>query len=116
MAITTLQVDENNDLFLVDGRHFGILTGVEALTQDVKLAGLMRTGEDIYDTTNGVDYFGTVFTPQINYDLARASISNAILKKPDVLSIKSLVISINENVFSYTAQISSIYGNLTTGN
>jgi hypothetical protein len=116
MAITTLQVDENNDLFLPDGRNLGVLTGVDALAQDLKLAGLMRTGEDIYDTTNGVDYLGTIFTPQVNYDLARASISNAILKKPDVLSIKSLVLTIGDNVFSYTADVSTIYGNLTTGN
>jgi hypothetical protein len=116
MAIVTLQVNSDNDLFLPDGRNFGILSGEEALAQNLPLAGKMIPGEDLYDTTNGVDYFNDVFSQQENYDMARSSISNAILKKPDVLSIRSLVLNINENVFSYTAEVSTIYGNLTIGN
>ena len=86
----------------------------------------MRITEDIYNQNNGVDWLGTVFTPQVNYDAARASLSNQILSCPDVLSVESLTITVTptvnpvngltENVFNYTADIMTIYGPLPVSN
>lgn len=73
----------------------------------------MRLGEDIYNVNNGVDYFGTVFTPQQNYDAARKSLQTAILAVPDVLSIESLTITVDVNTFNFVAEISTIYGQAT---
>ena len=113
MASLTIQTNANNDLYLPDGRNLNLLTGVQAVVQNVRHACLMRLGEDIYNVNNGVDNFGTVFTPQQNYDAARKSLQTAILNVPDVLSIESLTITIDANTFEFVAEISTIYGQAT---
>ena len=115
MASTSIQTNANNDLFLPDGRNLSLITGAAACVQNVEDACLMRLGEDVHNTLKGIDYFGTIFTPQPNYDAARRSISNAILSVQDVLSIDSLTITISGNTFSYTADIVTIYGPVTVG-
>jgi hypothetical protein len=126
MATKTLQANALNDLYLPDGANLVVLSGAPACQQNILQATLLRIKEDIYNQNNGVDWFGTVFTPQTNYDAARASLSTQILNCPDVLSIESLTITIvpmvnpvnglTEDVFNYTAQIMTIYGPLTVSN
>lgn len=110
MATSTLQTNSNNDLFLPDGRNLVVIAGVEACAQNIGQATKMRLGEDIYNTLSGVDFFGTIFTPQPDYDAARQSISAAILACPDVISIESLTVEISSDSFNYVALVNSIYG------
>lgn len=116
MATNTIQTDENNDLFLPDGRNLSIITGAAACAQNVLHKTLMRTTEDAYDTLNGVDYFGTIFTAHIDIDAARKSLTNAILSVPDVISVESLTIEVIKDSFKYVAKIMTIYGPLTVSN
>jgi hypothetical protein len=73
----------------------------------------MRLGENIYNINEGVDYFGTIFTPQQNYSAARKSLIDAILAVPDVVSIDSFALYITGNTFNYVANINTIYGPMT---
>lgn len=116
MSTATIKTNELNDLYLPDGKNLQVITGVEACSQNILQATLMRLGEDIYDTLSGVDYLGAIFTPQQDYDAARASISNAILNCQDVISIESLSISIDGNSFNYVAMINTVYGQTTVSN
>lgn len=110
---STLQTDQNNDLFLPDSRNLTLLTGASACAQNIRQKTLLRMTEDIYDQNNGVDYFGTIFTPQQDYDSARKSLIDAIMSVPDVLAIDTLTITTDNNTFNYVAQIATIYGQLT---
>jgi hypothetical protein len=112
MSIQTIQDDDNNDIALQDGRNIVLIAGAFACSQSLKNKGLMRLGEDQYNVQDGVDYFGTVFTPQPDFDAARASITANILAVPDVLSIQSLTITVLGDVFTYIAEINTIYGPL----
>lgn len=113
MATLTLACNGNNDLYLVDGRNLGWLTGAEACAQNLTQKASMRLGENQYNTTDGVDYFGTIFTPQPNYDAARQSLATNLLRCPDTLSIESLAITIDGDVFEYEAYVHTIYGPVT---
>lgn len=115
MSLTTLQTNDKNDIFMSTDRGIGILTGVAALVQSVRESGLMRTGEDIYDVSNGVDYMGTVFSSPQDLDGARISLSRAILKNSDVLSIESLILHIDSGVLNWTARLTTVYGMLNVG-
>lgn len=110
MATSTLQTNASNDLYLPDGRNLIVLTGAPACSQSIGQSTRMRLGEDIYNTLAGVDYFGTIFTPQPDYDAARQSITTTILNNPDVISIESLTIEILSDSFNYVANINTIYG------
>lgn len=116
MATSSIKVDSNNDIALDSSGNITLLSGVDALEQDVRLATLMRTGEDIYNVNSGVGYFDYVFAPQQNYDDARKSLITAITSSPDVVSVESLTLTIVDNTFEFEAQINSIYGPLTVTN
>ena len=110
MSTTTIQTDANEDLFLPDGRNLSLLSGAAALVQSTRQKCRMRLSEDIYDQSNGVDYFGTIFTPQQDYDAARKSIIDNLMRVPDVISIESLTINVQGESFNYEAQIMTTYG------
>ncbi|QOV06240.1 baseplate wedge protein [Burkholderia phage Maja] len=110
MTTATIQTDENNDIFLPDGQNLSIITDAAATVQSARQKCLMRKTEDIYDQNNGVDYFGTIFTPQSDYDAARKSIIDNLMTVPDVLSVESLEIDIQGENFNFEAQIMTIYG------
>ena len=52
----TLRLDENNNI--IAGESFLTLSGIEALTQDVRTRLKMFLGEYPFDTSKGVDYIG----------------------------------------------------------
>jgi hypothetical protein len=126
MATMTIACNENNDMYLVDGRNIGFLTGAPACAQNIQQKTLMVLGENQYNTNDGVDYFGTVFTPQPDYDLARESLENNILECPDVTGISSLTITpttvvnpnsgLNEEAFNFEADVTTIYDTVTVSN
>lgn len=110
MSTRTIQADEHNDIAMDDGRNVAFIEGSDACAQNLLEKTLMRLGENQYDTTDGVDYFGTIFTPQPSFDDARQSIIKNLLECPDVISIRSLTIAIEGDVFTFVAQIVTIYG------
>lgn len=115
MATATLQVDDKNDLFLPDGRNLVVIVGAPACLQDALSKTRMRKNEDIYNVGNGVDYFGTIFTPQPDDSAARKSIIDNIQASPDVLGVDQLNIAISGDSFTYEAQIMTLYGPLPLG-
>lgn len=114
MATITIACDDNNDIAFADGRNIAFLSGSDACAQNLKQKSLMRLGEDQYNTADGVDYFGTIFTPQPDYDAARQTITRNLLRCPDVISIQSLTIDVELGIFVYVAQVSTIYGPIKT--
>lgn len=116
MATSTIKTDSNNDIFIDAQNNWVLIDGLDAVMQDVRAETLMRSGEDIYNTQKGVDYLGSVFTPQPNYDDARQSLVTAIESSPDVVRVESLTITIDGEVFNYSADILSSYGPLTVKN
>jgi hypothetical protein len=126
MATQTLEANDVNDLYLPDGENLVVLSGAAACQQNILEKTLLRLTEDIYNQSNGVDYFGTILTPQVNYDGAYNSLSTQILSCPDVISIETLTIAVTptlnpvnglvENVFSFTADVMTVYGPLTVSN
>ena len=116
MATTTLQTNSANDLYLPDGKNLAVISGIPACAQNILQATLMRLGENIYGVLEGVDYFGTIFTPQPDYDAFRQSLADAILGCPDVISIESLTVAVVGNNFNYTALVNTIYGPIPVSN
>lgn len=111
-----MKVNEVNDLAIDEFGNLVMIEDVAAVEQDVRLNTLMRTGENIFDTKAGVDYFRYIFAPQQDYDEARRSLSTAILSSPSVLSIDQLSLTIDGETFSYTALINTVFGQLTVRN
>lgn len=113
MALKTLQTDDNGDLYIVDGSSLGVLHNKDAVIQDVSSATKKILGENPFNTLEGVDYFGTVFSPTPDYDQFRLQLMEAALTVADVTDVVSIEITQNGDQISYTMQINTIYGPAT---
>lgn len=116
MATSSIKTNQSNDLYLPDGRNLELVQDMDACVQDTRSKTLMRTGEDIYDATAGVDYFQYIFSPQQSYDDARQSLTDAILSGPDITGIESLEIQIDSGTFFFEATVVTPYGRRRVSN
>lgn len=112
MSTTTIQCDLNEDLVISEG-SLVLLTGSDACVQNLRQRTRMRLGENQYNTSDGIDYFGAIFTPQPSYDAARISIEQNLLACPDTIAVDSLDIEISDNEFNFTANVRTQYGSST---
>jgi len=110
VPISTLQTNDNHDLFVGPNGNINIISGVQALKQSIDEAVLMRLTEDIFNLANGVDYLGTAFSSPVDLDGFRVSLSQNIMKHSDVISIKSLAMNLNDNTLEWVAEILTVYG------
>lgn len=115
MSIKTIKTNSKNDMILADGKNIVFIIDTPALEQSTREYGLMRLGENPFNTEDGVDYFGTMFSSPKDLDGARASLAKALVKHPDVLSIESLVITESNNKLFWTARLNTIYGTANIG-
>lgn len=113
MANVTIKCNENNGFFVTEAGELVLIDGAEAAAQDIGSATKMRTGENIYDVGEGVNYMEYIFAPQQDYSRARKSIYDTIMANEDVISVERLSIDIKDRVFSYSARISTIHGIVT---
>lgn len=116
MPLTTLLTNENNDIYCPDGQNLVLIQDEEALLQEVRSAGLMRLGEDIFNTLSGVDYFGTAFAAHKDLDGLRVSLINAITQFDDVISINQMTVTQSGDYVIWTASILTVYGETTVSN
>lgn len=116
MSLTTLETNSANDLYCPDGQNLSLLQDEEALVQDVRAAGLMRVGEDLFNALSGVDYFGTIFAAHRDLDGFRVSLVNVITSFDDVISINRLTITESANDVIWSAEILTVYGSTTVTN
>ena len=116
MSLATFQVDENGDLFLVDGANLGLVYDVDAVTQDIGQATKMLLGENPYDTSQGVDYFGTVFSPQPDYDAFRVQLAREALTIPDTTGVMGVELTKDGNELTYVMEVATVYGTVTVAN
>lgn len=113
MAIKTLQTNEFGDLYVVDGSSLGLLDGKDAAVQDVGSATKKILGENPFNSLEGVDYFGTVFSPSPDYDQFRLQLTEAALTVPDVTEVTSIEITKEGDQVNYVMQINTVYGPAT---
>lgn len=108
--MSTLKTNELEDLYLVDGRNLAIISNLDAAVQTVRQRSKMRLGENQFDVNDGVDYLGTVFDPQPNFDAFRKSLADNLLATTDILDIQTLDISQVGDVVTFDAELLTPFG------
>lgn len=109
--ITTFAVNENNDIFLDENGNVAILVGMPAVLQLCSHAAKTVLGEMVLAVNGGIPYFQTVWKDGIpNLPAFEAALRKAIMAVEGVLNVEQLQTQIAENLLSYVAVISNIYG------
>ena len=109
---TTLGTNSSGDIYLDATGNIALLSGLPAVTAACKTASLLQVLEAIYQINLGQPTFGTVFTGIPNVAIYESYLRKTLMGVPGVVSVASITAKIQNNVFSYTAKIESVFGQL----
>jgi len=112
MARTWNIDDATGNLALSKDGNFGVVTGLEGLRQRVQTKLKLWRGEWFLDTTKGIPYRQSIFRRPASPGLASQTITKSILEEVEVTDVRKVSATIDSTtrVFSYSAQVASIYG------
>ena len=104
-----LAVDENNDLYTVNGRIV-VARDLNAVLQACEHAAKTLLGEMVLAIDQGIPYFETVWNGIPNYQQFEAALRLAFSNVSNVVEVVSLTITRNADVLNYMAVIRTTYG------
>lgn len=110
--VMTLGTNSNNDLYLGPDGNLVVLTGIDAIAAACSTATKSQLGEMVLQTGLGVPNFQTVWVGTPDYAIWQSYVRNILLNVEAVTQVNSLTLSAQSNVLSYTANITTIYGNV----
>lgn len=84
--MTIKALDENNDIFLKDGKIHTVSEAPETV-QQIRSRLLTYLGEWFLNTESGVDYFGIVFVKPVNLSLIESEIKSIIIGTDGVIQL-----------------------------
>lgn len=100
------------DIYLDDNGNLAVKSGEQALLDILTNRIRTKKYEVQYDMNKGVPYFETIFANTGLLGLWRSYVIEEIERTPGVISVESLLYSLDEEnkKLSYTCQIRTIYG------
>lgn len=116
MAITTLGLNESNDIYLNASGNLQLDQNIAALQDICVNVSRALLGEEVLTTGNGIPYFQSVFngTPNIaNFQNYLTTQLNGI---SGVNAVTNIAISVANNTLTFTATIDTIYGPISITN
>lgn len=108
----TVWLDENNNLVLRAG-SLQIKEGIEALAQDIKTRVGLYRGENRFDITEGIAYDDEMLGKFGGIEYYKQVIRNRIEGADEVEGVKRITVEKNGTQLTITADIKSIYGDVT---
>lgn len=108
----TIQLDQNNNIFLNNYGSMTILDGANALAQDIARNLSVCQGENPYNTEEGINYDNDVLGKLLDEDFIKDQLRNRILENEEVISVGNINIQYSNQQLSITTDINSIYGSI----
>jgi hypothetical protein len=110
MSSLTFAVNENNDLFLDSIGNIALARDLQSVLQQSEQAVKTLLGECVYDVNRGLPFFQVLWRGNPNITQFVSYLRQAILDVDGVIEVVSITTDKEDNVFSYTAEIRTIYG------
>lgn len=108
---TTISVNESNDIFIGNDGNISTSSGIDAVMQACEQAAKTQLGEMIFQTTQGIPNFETIWSSDRSaIPEFESALRSTLLAVQDVGYIKSLDIKFDDGKLIYMAVINTIYG------
>lgn len=104
----TIQTDDKG--IVVKNGDIQLLTGIEALAQDVQYRVLFNQGENPYDQSEGINYDGDVFGKFGGEEFLRNIYSEVIGNSSEITSVQNITFSRKDGVMTVNATCDTIFG------
>lgn len=113
LAVQSIAINEDGDMYLNGSRNLVMVTGADAVGQNCVTAMRAQRGEMQYALTSGMPTAATAFDryDPIAFEAAARKVIRAV---SGVVAVTAFTVTASDNVLSYTATISTIYGSSTT--
>lgn len=99
-----------NDLYLDGDGNLVISFDIQAVLEGCAQAAQTILGEMVYDTSQGIPYFETVWAGVPNIQQYEAALRSAFLNVPNVVEVVSLVTNQVNHTINYSAVIRTTFG------
>jgi endoglucanase Acf2 len=114
--VQTLGLSASNDIYVNPSGNIQVDTALQALVDICLNVSKALLGEMVLTVNNGLPYFQAVFTGVPNLAVFQTYLINALNGIDGVNSVQNVNMSLDDNVLSFTATISTIYGPTTLAN
>lgn len=108
--VRTLATNDSNDIFIGPGGNLVMLSGIEAVEAACATATKAQLREMVLATTSGIPNFQALWTGTPEYSLWRSYVLRTLQNVPGVEQVTSLTLSVQGNTVSYTADITTQFG------
>lgn len=109
----TLGINSNNDIYLDSSNNLVIDQGLQAMADIYTNKSQTILGECQYDTEKGIDFFNTIFASPTYFDLFQNELMTQLQETDDTISVSNFQENIQKNVYNYSVNILSTYGEVT---
>lgn len=109
----TIAINANNDIYLDNSGNIAVKTDINAMADIFTNKSQTNKGELLYNTEKGIDFFNTIFSSPYYPDLFQKEVVNELEDTDETQRVSSFEGEVNEDVYTYTAQIITSYGEVT---
>lgn len=104
------------DIYFVDGQ-IAFVTEKEYVAQRIQTRLLLFLGEWFLDTSQGVDWFGSILTKPVNMVTIEGILKATIINTPDVTELLTFTSDFQKGVREYNVNFSvdTVYGQVNGG-
>jgi hypothetical protein len=106
----TIGINDNNDIYLTPSGNLAVKSDLEAMGDILVNKAQGNRGELQYDTEKGVDYFNTIFSSPCYPDLFQAQLVATLEDTDEVQKVSDYSAKIDGDVYSYSVNITTSYG------
>lgn len=106
----TFSTNQNNDIFLNAEGNLSISTGIQAVADACASIAKTQLGEMMFEIGQGLPNFQTVWKGNPNIRLWQSYLQTSLQNVAGVTSVDNIELDIENNVLSYVATITTIYG------
>ncbi len=107
-----IKIDNDRNPVIISGKFIWVYD-VDVVAQNCEQAMRQQLDELNYDANKGIQYFDNVFTGNPNFQRFESQARSALNAVNGVNGITDFNFEFNDNILSYNADISTIYGQAT---
>lgn len=109
----TVAINENNDIYLTPSGNLALKRDLEAMGDIFINKSQTVRGELQFNTEKGIDFLNTIFNSPSEPELFQAQLIEQIEDTDETQNVYSYTSNLKDGIYSYTADITTSYGNIS---
>ncbi len=109
----TFGIDSNNDLYLTPQGNVALKYNLDAMGDIFINKAQVNKGELLYNTEGGIDFFNNIFGEPCYPDVFQSQLISELLNTDKTQNIYGYTPEINNDIYSYTVNCQTSYGQIT---